>query len=271
MPRRVVKLAPLEVDRQEGSEETGQKSGGAIRSSGRRSARRKSPYGQPAAAKKSAKKGRSAAAAPSPGLSGAMHAMALMASPSPGSVTRARARAYAALSRFNQGPSADLVDGLTVGCGGARGPIERQHEKERRWKEKLSKEKRNWLDSASLSSLDTVALPGLTAWRDQSKAKVKSVSAWRDSIVDGFLGTREDEPGHPTTADGPSEAAAGASEGAPLASPLPADDLGAHMPHLRGAAALRRKVRLAREQNAAQQRAERTLRAREAVFAANSS
>ena len=183
-------LADLEVPATGAATSISQKSGqrsepksgqrsGPVRSSARasRSSRRKSPYDK------------SAAFAVSSGISPNLDGLAIA-----GSVTRARAKQAATLFALSAEP-------VARGCGGARGPIERQQQKEDKWKVKLQGSL--GADPAVLPARETattmlgkkssssVAPPPTSSvvdiWGDLGIGG-KSVYEWRESAINGFVG-----------------------------------------------------------------------------------
>jgi len=225
----------------------GQRSGGAIRSSStRRSARRKSPYGS--------------------GISPALDGLAL------GSVTRARAKWAAVqapvqtLAQDTQ-PAAPIPVGAAArGCGGARGPLERQLEKEARFTAKRDAETERQLS-------DPAAMPTRSPKRSTSLIAPhlggRSVDQWRDEAWEQFVGTslasRPSKPSKHASSSASSEKIASLK-----LEPLPSRGVGSVLPPLRGAKQLERQRRLAARAKEAKQREEQTRQQREAVFAGGS-
>jgi hypothetical protein len=201
--RRAVKLAPLEaaLDAETAA------AGGAIRSARQsaRSARRKSPYGGGGGGGKSpAKKAPPPfspskfvpAGPPTTGLSAELEGMAL------GSVTRAKAKAMI-----------ETAFGASV--------MERQKEKEEKWKARLARDKATWWDAAALSvcnsttainhavtrtatgaeSIDRAlkrasssaedSLLTLALGRNHARADMASVAEWKDAAMESFLGGKK--------------------------------------------------------------------------------
>jgi len=265
--KRKVALPPIEAG---ASADAPAAAGGAIRSArlSARSARlkSKSPYvkspSKPPPAFSPSKY--VPAGPPTTGLSAELEGMAV------GSVTRARARA--------------MVDN-SFGVAA----IERQKQKEEKWKARLTKEKSTWWDAAALGAKVTAqdvekpfqgsrvvidralrrtatatdeSLLTLALGRNHAKHDVREVAEWKDAAMDAFLGTKPPPP--PKFRDTPSS-----SSSAPL-SPGHLDRKygrarGA-LPPISVSTNLERKARLTQAASAAELRSRQTAAAREAVF-----
>ena len=128
--------------------------------------------------------------------------------------------------------SAAGSNGSAEGEGSGGGPIARQKQKEDKWRQKLQNQDASWwtcanvaiaqefssrrqkadslMETASLAKLQSSsALRTLARGRAHAKAELSSISAWRDSAIDSFVGapasdTPSVEPGLPPKPDAPS-------------------------------------------------------------------
>ena len=207
MVRSVVNLAELDVngfDDQDSEKE--QLSAGAIRSSLRngRAGRRKSPYGQ-----ESHKR--------TPGLSGPVAGMSIsLVSPTGLRSTTGRVLASPSASRSATRRVSEVARVMS------KGPIARQEDKEKQWKEKLLRQQTSWWDAARMAhdAGETRCVgsnehkgpvlkdgqPGSTAeagseaylrtlarGRNHARADVASLEEWRSAMCDDFLGIRPEQ------------------------------------------------------------------------------
>lgn len=241
---RFKQLAELVVTADDADAHTGQRSGGAMRSSAKanRSNRRKSPY---------------AAATPTApsGISPALAALGM------GSVTRRRSTKFRAAVLVPE--PAQLVVPVMHGAGGARGPLERQLAKEAKFSSKRAAQLAR-LSSCGDDPARALPQPSPSP-RKSPRTKTpwnlggRSVEQWRDEAFAGFVGSDPD----PALA-----AAPGGSTIATSTTTLEAlrSGVGKHLPPLRGVEQLERKRRLAARANEAKQREAQTIAAKQRAF-----
>jgi len=231
-----------------GQKSVGFKSGGAIRSAvkSNRSSRRKSPYNKFGAVAV-------AAAAESSGLSPTFDGLGI------GSITRARAKAAKAAERLANKFPVPVVHG----GGGARGPMERQQEKELQWRAKREAERLRHLkevDPAGSPSPSGRSRLG-TGPPPPGCPGGKPVEQWRDEAWAGFDAKRFGAPK-------PSKSGAASSRRPISLAPLESG-VGKNLPPLRGDKEAERKRRLAAAAKEAERREAENARQRRAVFAAS--